>query len=728
MLCSKFLCLVLAAASASASMEIGIGVYDVTGPIEGIHLMGMANPAQIAKGLHIRLRARTFVGLDTTTGKRIAFVSIDAGMGSIILNNRVIDYLNNNAETKGLYTLQNVAISGTHSHSGPSGFLQDMIFQLAGSGFVPETINSFVTGVAESIIMAHKNLAPATGFLAIGEVLDSNINRSPTAYANNTEEERARYDANTDLNMTVLKISNAAGDNLAMFNWFSVHPTSMNNTNLLVSGDNKGYASYYAEREFNGDTHTSLPGHGKFVAAFASTNLGDASPNTKGAHCQDTGLPCDAVTSTCNGAVKLCVAAGPGKDMFESTEIIGRQQAVKAIELYTDAKQELEGSIDFAHMFVQMPGLNVTDYKTGEHVGQLCLAAMGDSFAAGTTDGPGMFNFKQGNGSNPIWNMFGHLLSEPTAEQIKCQAPKPILLNTGGAHVPFPWGPNILPIQILKLGQLVILSVPTEMTTMSGRRTRDELKRVLVESNVIGEDGVVVIAGLTNGYADYTTTFEEYHVQRYEGGSTIFGPHQLNGYIQELSKLARSLNSSSRLPPGPTPDDFSQKTEKSFVQDLLRGKVSNTTSDAVKTSGEQFGQVVAGSDITGTKAPGTMVSVTFNGANSLNDDLRRQGSYVQVQRCDTPTTCTTVAVDGDWETRVTITSGTVSVVKPDTYWRHWQVDWYIPLAAMAGDYKVVFSGKQCNTPLTSKRTCKEFSGQSSTFHVANATTTVTATM
>ena len=40
-----------------------------------------------------------------------------------------------------------------------------------------------------------------------------------------------------------------------------------------------------------------------------------------------------------------------------------------------------------------MPGLNVTE--DGKLVGNLCSAAVGDSFAAGTTDGPGMFDFTQ---------------------------------------------------------------------------------------------------------------------------------------------------------------------------------------------------------------------------------------------------------------------------------------------------------------------------------------------
>lgn len=50
---------------------------------------------------------------------------------------------------------------------------------------------------------------------------------------------------------------------------------------------------------------------------------------------------------------------------------------------------------------------------------------------------------------------------------------------------------------------------------MAGRRLRDAVKEVMTsgdkDSNVH-----VVIAGLTNTYSQYVTTFEEYQIQRYE--------------------------------------------------------------------------------------------------------------------------------------------------------------------------------------------------------------------
>jgi hypothetical protein len=51
----------------------------------------------------------------------------------------------------------------------------------------------------------------------------------------------------------------------------------MNNTNELLSSDNKGYAALITELGMNG--MNVMPGNGSFVAAFPATNLGDVSPN-----------------------------------------------------------------------------------------------------------------------------------------------------------------------------------------------------------------------------------------------------------------------------------------------------------------------------------------------------------------------------------------------------------------------------------------------------------------
>lgn len=63
-----------------------------------------------------------------------------------------------------------------------------------------------------------------------------------------------------------------------------------------------------------------------------------------------------------------------------------------------------------------------------------------------------------------------------------------------------------------------IILIPVEFTTMAGRRLRDAVKTVLTSDSRGGftSNIHVVLAGLTNTYSQYVTTFEEYEVQRYE--------------------------------------------------------------------------------------------------------------------------------------------------------------------------------------------------------------------
>lgn len=49
---------------------------------------------------------------------------------------------------------------------------------------------------------------------------------------------------------------------------------------------------------------------------------------------------------------------------------------------------------------------------------------------------------------------------------------------------------------------------------MSGRRLRAAVKQTLL-SNGFSSDAIVVIAGLSNTYSNYITTFEEYQVLQF---------------------------------------------------------------------------------------------------------------------------------------------------------------------------------------------------------------------
>ena len=427
---------------------VGLGKADMTGPIVEVNQMGYAQPSQLASGIHTRLFARAFIVADPASpDSRICFVSMDAGMPSQAQKIALVKKLR--AKFGNRYTERNVLISGTHTHSGPSGFFQYMLFDLAGSLFVNQTFTAFVDGPFDAIVAADANVRLGSITVAQGEVESGgNINRSPSSYLYNPASERSRYPSDTDHGLVQLNFR-YAGDPEAgsgLFNWFAAHPTSMNFTNHLISSDHKGTASQFIEQAADPG---ALPGQEKFVAAFASTNLGDVSPNTAGPLCHggpDEGRPCVLNSSTCRmedgtTAPTYCWSLGPGRDMFESTKIIARKQSDLASRLRFAAvahQTALSGPVGYSHSFV-----NMSDYTLPGGL-KTCPASLGYGFAGGTTDGPGDAPFHQActaDSSCPSSMVGIELLKDlledvlcttpPTKANDKCHYPKPVLLPTG---------------------------------------------------------------------------------------------------------------------------------------------------------------------------------------------------------------------------------------------------------------------------------------------------------
>lgn len=647
---------------------IGAGIADITGPAAEVDMMGYANPAQTSKGIHLRQYSRAFIIADSANKSRIVFVSTDSCMQSQGLKLEIIKRLK--SKYGDLYNERNVAISGTHTHSGPGGFHQYLLYDITSLGFVNETFVPLVEGIVASIDKAHNSMKPGNLYVNTGELLESNINRSPTAYLNNPAEERAKYKYNVDKNMTVLRLTDAQNNGIGMINWFAVHCTSMNNTNHLISSDNKGLAAQMFEADMN---KGAFPGKGKFVAAFAQSNEGDVSPNTKGPHCMDTGKPCDVPTSTCNGRNELCVSPGPGKDMYDSTRIIAKNQYQKAKILYNDpSNMKLEGPVDFRHTYVDMSNVMVQINQTTKV--KTCKPAMGFSFAAGTTDGPGAFNFTQGDTTdNPFWDFVRDFLKKPSPEQLACQHPKPILLDTGEMTVPYAWSPSIVDLQIFRIGQLAIISVPAEFSTMSGRRTRDSISATLKAAG-FPANTVTVIAGLTNDYADYVTTYEEYQIQRYEGASTIYGPHTLEAFIQEFNKLADALAKGTPAPKGPTPPNLLDK-QLSFLPPVVFDHAP---------FGKSFGDVVVDADA--QYKQGSSVKVTFIGANPRNN-VKLEGTFLSVEMLQPDNNWKVVFTDSQWETKFEWKHTSLLLGESEV-----TITWDIPQTQAPGTYRIQYFG------------------------------------
>merc|ERR1719174_2263599 len=110
---------------------------------------------------------------------------------------------------------------------------------------------------------------------------------------------------------------------------------------------------------------------------------------------------------------------------------------------------------------------------------------------------------------------------------------------------------------------MYIAPVPGEFTTMSGRRMRETIRKT-VEEVSDAKNTKVVVAGLSNTYTHYITTFEEYQKQRYEAASTIYGPHTLLAYIQQFDRITKAMLLGENVEAGTPPPDLSGQ-EISFV-------------------------------------------------------------------------------------------------------------------------------------------------------------------
>ncbi|XP_053548878.1 neutral ceramidase [Bombina bombina] len=675
---------------------VGVGRADCTGLLADVPLMGYASSDQLAGGIHTRQYSRAFIVAEPDNSKRVVFVSVDIGMVSQRLRLEVLEKL----KTKyiNLYRQDNVILSGTHTHSGPAGYFQYTIFMLSSKGFNREATDAIVNGIVKSIDRAHQSMKRGKVFLNRGILGNSHINRSPTSYLHNPESERNRYESNTDKDIVVLKMVDMNNQDLGVISWFAVHAVSMDNTNHLISSDNLGYASYLFEQEMN---NNSLPGEGSFVAAFASSNLGDVTPNTKGPHCINTGDSCENPTSTCPiGGISTCMAKGPGDNIFDSTRIIGEQIFSKAKELYNSASKEIEGELNSAHQWVDMSNVTVQINET--HTAKTCKPALGHSFAAGTIDGVGILNFTQGAvEGDPFWDgIRDAILGVPSNETKECHKPKPILLNTGEMNVPLPWHPTIIDVQILTIGPLAVLAVPGEFTTMSGRRLREAVKNVsYIELNgTINTD--VVISGLCNVYTHYVTTFEEYQAQRYEAASTIYGPHTLFAYIKSFSGLANAIAKNYQLPSGPHPPFFNESQLFSLLSLVLPDKAPGNTT---------FGDVLL--DVDPKYKAGEVASVTFVAGNPRNSvTYMAEQSYLTVDKYENVTAkWRTVHNDASWETRYYWYKGTGSQSNAT-------IEWHIPKNVEPGTYRIQYFGhyKQSLIP----KVIKPYQGISSDFEVS----------
>jgi neutral ceramidase len=691
----------IAQCNGNTAFQFGAAKADITGPAGGKIHMGNESPDNYSSGIHIRQYARSFVVASPCNGKRVVMAITDTGMLFESVRKAVLDRISADPDLSLLYNENNVMMSATHTHSTPGGQAHFTAYNALRLGHDMQTFNITVEGLFNSIKQAHDNLSvdPQSGSIAmnLGELTGANKSRAIPAYMQNSEAERALYkdvlgnDVTTPRLMTLLKFQHGDGTVVGSMNWFAVHPTSDALSEyglgaIPISGDNKGYAAYLFERFMQ--PHS--PG---FVSSFMQSDEGDAftqmwfDNDDKRAE-QEAFLPSDEPSPV--------------------TVANGQKQLLKALNLFADARQQLSGPIDYRFGYVQMDQVEITDpvvLNSLQHPDEqdaepkyTCNPAMGVSFPAaghGAQPGePGLITeagvtckdpdlaqlfadeFRQGSGGNIPTNLFaatvGCNVGSLPGLNLECHAEKPILLIFGP---PANASATVVPFQLFRLGNLAVVGLPWEITTMAGRRIRDTL------IDVLKDDGVdhVVITGLANDYVSYLTTREEYALQMYEAASNQFGPWSLAAVQQETRRLALDMVSASVTQNGPVPP----VTAPQMFQ-VLPAQGAD-----LAPPGSAFGAVTVQPE-TSYQAGNTVRSV-FQ-ASSPNSDLKTDSSFLFVERQLAENSWEVVAQDADPQTSFVWHSDTPEPQANATLTSSAEILWRIPRNIQAGIYRIRFSG------------------------------------
>lgn len=367
--------------------------------------------------------------------------------------------------------------------------------------------------------------------------------------------------------MTLLQFVDEQGSEIGPINWFAVHTTNLPNSFLKLCSDNKGFAATYLEEE-------KQKAHPGYIAAFAQGACGDVSARFK----YNPSLPFQ------RGKYE-----GMYPDDLESSKYNGRLQFDKALEITRSipAGGDLGHTLDSVQVYLDFGHIEVSpEFANGQQNAHTSPACMGVAFLEGSKmDGPGMHPAIGVLAKGLSLSVKGYEMSKASmvkgdfAREIhwkyEAQGPKHIALETGarkifgtrnvknfiipgfaddlirnmktfdrrGAMRDFSWTPQILPLQILRIGSVAICGFPFEITTVSSWRLRKTMQDTLVGKNGIEH---IILCPYTNAYSGYITTFEEYQVQDYEAGHCVFGQWALGALQQEFARLGQQLLLPSR--------------------------------------------------------------------------------------------------------------------------------------------------------------------------------------
>lgn len=534
--------------------KAGFSKVDMTYFEPNIGLFGFGKFEHRAIGIETPLYVRTLV-IEDFSNNKTAIVVCEIAAISNSLKIEVLKKLHKNNLIE--FTNENLLLSANHTHSAPGGFFHYPFYNFSSGGFHKKVLEKYSESILNAIIQANSKLQTANFSVIYGEFSDDDVvcyNRSLDAYNANlnvVKVEKGKEHLATDREMTLLKVTDENNNILGCINWFGVHTTSCGSDHLKICSDNKGYAATFHEMKYekiNPD----------FVSIFAQKPCGDITPLTQDLWCKNR--------------------AKESKDYdYKHAKLNGKVQFEKADELLNNERSlKLNGGIDCIIAHSDFSKIKIDQLTSKKQI--TTDAALGLAFFRGTVDGIGVSKFLKFflSGLTYIVHFVESLKllllkNENEKKRIqlkyKLHSTKKILVEStnkrilginslrvipkfadklieqlvkqdkAGGLQNYPLTPSILPLQIVCLGQLALIALPAEITTIAGKQLKESIEKTLKEKHI----NHYIIAPYCNEYSGYITTKEEYRVQCYEGGHTLFGENTLAAYTNEINVLANEL-------------------------------------------------------------------------------------------------------------------------------------------------------------------------------------------
>lgn len=476
------------------SLLAGAAEVDITPP-PGMPKAGYSSNAHDGAGFSTRLRARV---LHLRAGRSsLAWVQCDLLGGSSVLQHLVAAAVAHHTDVP----LAGVMIGATHTHAGPGQFLGTDFYNRFASnrgGFDPAYASFLVERIAGAVTDAVSTREPAR--LAVGstEVWGLTRNRSLDPHVQNDtvtdrrlEPQRKFVAINPHLQLVRVDRRAAAGgyEPLAATVVFSVHGTGI---------------SHHA-RDYNADLWA-------FVVGELRHRIGERT---------GTRPVVGAVEGT---HADVAPAIRPGLAGPLEARRVGRGVGAEAAALHERLEADLTGQVELA------AGLRELDLTSDRSAGGVTLPnrpAVGAALVAGAHE-----NLTPVIGRLPPFRAgttkpFGGHGPQGEKWVLGSRWLQPLIL-------PLRSFPRRIPVQVLRIGPVVVVGLPFEITVETGRRVQAAVDDVVRAAGVER----TIVASVANEYCGYVATAEEYRRQFYEGGHTLYGPNTQRFLTAHAARLA----------------------------------------------------------------------------------------------------------------------------------------------------------------------------------------------